>query len=101
MEHIDYSSWRIKPNSSVKLHEIDTWPKPKDVPSDDAWRASLHKLGDKLNKLQGTLYAGKSKGLLLVLQGMDTAGKDGRSAACSPTSALWACVLKPLARPAH
>ena len=77
MEHIDSSPWRIKPKSSVKLHEFDTLPKPKDLPSEEAWRATLNKLGDKLNKLQGTLHAGKSQGLLLVLQGMDTAGKDG------------------------
>ena len=51
MEHKDYSPWRIKPKSSVKLNEIDSLPKPKDLPSEEAWHASLHKLGEKLNKL--------------------------------------------------
>lgn len=32
---------------------------------------------ERLNKLQNTMYASKTQGLLLVLQGMDTAGKDG------------------------
>ena len=44
MEHIDSSPWRIKPKSSVKLHEFDTLPKPKDLPSEEAWRATLNKL---------------------------------------------------------
>ncbi len=77
MEHKDYSPWRVKPNSNLELRDIETLPAPKDLPTDEAWQSSMHKLGDKLNKLQGTLHAGKSKGLLLVLQGMDTAGKDG------------------------
>jgi PPK2 family polyphosphate:nucleotide phosphotransferase len=77
MEHKDFSAWRVKPNSKLKLHDIDTVPKSKDLPSDEAWQADLKKLGEKLNKLQSTLHAGKSKGLLVVFQGMDTAGKDG------------------------
>lgn len=77
MDHKDFSPWRVKPNSKLKLHDIDTTPKSKDLPSDEAWQADLKKLGEKLNKLQSTLHAGKSKGLLVVFQGMDTAGKDG------------------------
>jgi PPK2 family polyphosphate:nucleotide phosphotransferase len=77
MEHKDFSPWCVKPKSSFKLHDLDTLPQPKDFPTDDAWQSSLRKLGEKLNKLQGTLHAGKSKGLLVVFQGMDTAGKDG------------------------
>ncbi len=75
MEHTDYSPWRVKPNSGLKLHSIDTLPKV--IPTEAEWQSQLTQLGDKLNKLQSTLHAGKSKGLLLVLQGMDTAGKDG------------------------
>ncbi len=77
MEHKDFSPWRVKPNSNFKLHDIDTLPKAKDLPTDEEWERELTKLGDKLNKLQSTLHAGKDKGLLVVFQGMDTAGKDG------------------------
>lgn len=77
MELKDYAPWRVKPNSDFKLHDVDTLPKTKDLPSTDEWQAQLSRLGDKLNKLQSTLHAGRSKGLLLILQGMDTAGKDG------------------------
>ena len=77
MEHKDFSPWRVSPKSDFKLSDIDTSPKSNDLPTDEVWESSLKKLGDKLNKLQGTLHAGKHKGLLLILQGMDTAGKDG------------------------
>jgi PPK2 family polyphosphate:nucleotide phosphotransferase len=77
MEHKDYSPWCIKHKSNVKLHEIDTQPQPKDLPTNGECQSQLSKLGEKLNKLQATLHAGKSKGLLVVFQGMDTAGKDG------------------------
>ena len=77
MEHKDFSPWRVKPNSNFKLHDIDTRSKNKDLPTDEEWQSELSKLGDKLNKLQSTLHAGKHKGLLVVFQGMDTSGKDG------------------------
>jgi PPK2 family polyphosphate:nucleotide phosphotransferase len=35
------------------------------------------KLGEQLNKQQNLLHAARNKGVLIVLQGMDTAGKDG------------------------
>ncbi len=34
-------------------------------------------LGERLNKLQNLMHASGTRGLLVVLQGMDTAGKDG------------------------
>jgi PPK2 family polyphosphate:nucleotide phosphotransferase len=46
-------------------------------PSDSELHAPLAEMGEKLNKLQSTLHAAKTKGLLVVFQGMDTAGKDG------------------------
>jgi PPK2 family polyphosphate:nucleotide phosphotransferase len=75
MEHKDFSPWRVKHKSDFKLHSIDTLPKT--LPTEDEWKTHLKKLGEKLNKLQNTLHAGKSQGLLVVFQGMDTAGKDG------------------------
>lgn len=70
-----FEPWRVQPNSRFDLEGMATLPfKAKDFEADDA---DLKALFDKLNKLQNTLYAGKSRGLLLVLQGMDTSGKDG------------------------
>ncbi len=45
MEHKDFSPWRVKPNGKLKLHDIDTTPKSKDLPSDEVWQADLTKLG--------------------------------------------------------
>ena len=44
--------------------------------SDDA-KASMDKNRKRIEDLQEVLYAGAERGLLIVLQGMDTAGKDG------------------------
>jgi PPK2 family polyphosphate:nucleotide phosphotransferase len=44
-------------------------------------RALTAELSGELSKLQEKLYASRTKKLLLVLQGMDTAGKDGTIAA--------------------
>lgn len=42
----------------------------------ECWGQSAE-LGDRLNKLQNLMHANTNRGLLVVLQGMDTAGKDG------------------------
>lgn len=77
MEKIDFSPWQIEHRSRFRLEDIDTGP-PSMLPADEE---ELHKqtakLSDKLNKLQATLHASRSRALLLVLQGMDTSGKDG------------------------
>lgn len=66
---------RVKPEKPVNLDKIDT-----------AFIAGLDKAGGakqlddfgrELNRLQTLLYAAGTHSLLVVLQGMDTAGKDG------------------------
>jgi len=77
MEHLDLSPWRVAHNARFRLDAFDSGV-PEIFPSDDnALTHQTRKLSDKLNKLQATLHASRSRGLLLVLQGMDTAGKDG------------------------
>jgi PPK2 family polyphosphate:nucleotide phosphotransferase len=75
MNKINFTPWRIKPGSSISLEDVDTNP-TNDAYGDEV-DADMKPLFDKLSKLQSTLYAGKSRGLLLIFQGMDTAGKDG------------------------
>lgn len=75
MNDINFSSWRIKPGSRFTLEDLDT--NPLKHAQEDEVDSDMKPLFDQLNKLQSTLYAGQSRGLLLVLQGMDTAGKDG------------------------
>lgn len=67
---------KIKPGARVKLADID----PNDTcghDSKDKSAALLEKLTHHLGELQGRLYAENKRALLVVLQGMDTSGKDG------------------------
>ena len=38
-----------------------------------------NELGNQISELQYKLFADKSKGLLIILQGMDASGKDGHN----------------------
>jgi PPK2 family polyphosphate:nucleotide phosphotransferase len=66
---------RVKPGSKVKLGGIDPADTHGHVPEDAA--ATLLASHDRLESLQERLWAGKGGSLLIVLQGIDTAGKDG------------------------
>jgi PPK2 family polyphosphate:nucleotide phosphotransferase len=72
--------YRIKPGSTVKLDKID----PDDIgdyagdaKAKDEAEDFLTKRLKKLAALQQRLYADSSQALLIVLQAMDTGGKDG------------------------
>jgi PPK2 family polyphosphate:nucleotide phosphotransferase len=69
-------SYRVEPGKRVRLVEID----PDDTGSyeqkGDA-KDDLHGLRDRLGDLQERLYAEQKQSLLVVLQAMDTGGKDG------------------------
>ena len=67
----------IQPGSTVELDRCD----PNDTsgftrPERDA-QLELQRLRGKLQRLQELLYAGHQHRVLIVLQGMDTSGKDG------------------------
>ena len=69
-------AFRVKSGTQVRLSDID--------PRDSAWvdgeadaRASLVENTQQINVLQDRLYAEGARSLLVVLQGMDTSGKDG------------------------
>jgi hypothetical protein len=61
MEHKDFSAWRVKPKSDFKLHDIDTLPKTKDLPTDEEWESTLKKLGDKLNNCKAPCMRASAK----------------------------------------
>jgi len=70
-----FAPWKIQADDRFKLSDIPTRLPASQGQVDEAkWLKSLF---ERLNKMQTTLYAAKTHGLLLVLQGMDTAGKDG------------------------
>jgi PPK2 family polyphosphate:nucleotide phosphotransferase len=65
----------VKPGSRVDLSDY-----PTDETADlnkDAARELLKPLKDEIRELQALLYAASQNSLLIVLQGMDTSGKDG------------------------
>ena len=70
------SPYLVKPHTKVRLANLPTGDKGEfgDKAAIDALMANHCK---KLDDLQELLYASQSKALLIVLQGMDTAGKDG------------------------
>ena len=68
--------YRVKPGSRVELSKID--PEDRTGFMGDKKEANKHiaKLSEKLEQLQELLYAEHKHKLLVVLQGMDTGGKD-------------------------
>jgi PPK2 family polyphosphate:nucleotide phosphotransferase len=66
----------VEPGAKVKLHKIDPGYIDPDVTEKDAL-AETKKLCKKLRKLQTSLYCEKQRSVLVVLQALDTAGKDG------------------------
>jgi PPK2 family polyphosphate:nucleotide phosphotransferase len=70
------SPFLIKPHAKVRLDRFASDAHPG-VADEDASKAVLEKHRKQLDGLQDVFYASQSKALLIVLQGMDTAGKDG------------------------
>ncbi len=70
------SPYLIKPESKVRLAHLSTGS-TDDLKDKDAAESLLKDGRKQLDELQELLYASQAKALLIVLQGMDTAGKDG------------------------
>jgi PPK2 family polyphosphate:nucleotide phosphotransferase len=66
-----------KKKSRFSLDDFDTAAKPFSTGSKDADRARLAEIGAQLQVQQECLHAQQKRRVLLVLQGMDTSGKDG------------------------
>ena len=70
------SPYLVKPGSKVKLANWKTDDTGK-VADSEAAEPILDRHRKQLDALQEVLFASQSKAILIVLQGMDTAGKDG------------------------
>ncbi len=69
-------SHTIKPGTKVSLEDID----PSDTgpyQSEDDVEAPLEKAREEFAELQGKLYADNRYAVLIILQGIDSSGKDG------------------------
>ncbi len=71
--HQDYL---LRPDEPARLRERSTLPEEEGLRKREA-RAQAAKLQPRLNELQEMLYANRRHALLIILQGMDTSGKDG------------------------
>jgi PPK2 family polyphosphate:nucleotide phosphotransferase len=72
----DYPRYRVEPGSRLRLAEVDPdesehYRRKKDVAE------ALKQQRDRIADLQARLYGEKRRSLLIVLQAMDTGGKDG------------------------
>jgi PPK2 family polyphosphate:nucleotide phosphotransferase len=69
--------YRVRPGKRVKLEEID----PRDVHLLEDGKSQAKeenaRIRTRIAELQEMLFAGHERKLLIVLQGMDTSGKDG------------------------
>ena len=69
-------AWKVAEGSKVRLKDYD--PDFVDTSTDRALAAAeIEKLSEELGELQHLLAAAQHHSLLIVLQGMDTSGKDG------------------------
>jgi polyphosphate kinase 2 (PPK2 family) len=74
---MNYSKqFRVEPGTKVKLSQIDPGYIDPDVTEKDALKETKT-LCKKLRELQASLYSEKKRSVLIVLQALDTGGKDG------------------------
>jgi PPK2 family polyphosphate:nucleotide phosphotransferase len=69
--------YRVKPDSRVKLSEFDPANTSEYQGGKKDAKKDLLELNEELEALQEMLYAQHKHKVLIVLQGMDTSGKDG------------------------
>jgi PPK2 family polyphosphate:nucleotide phosphotransferase len=72
----DFDHLRIRPDKKMRLEKFPT-DATKHVPARDQAEKETQKAVEQLGVYQYRLYAEEQRSLLVVLQGMDAAGKDG------------------------
>jgi PPK2 family polyphosphate:nucleotide phosphotransferase len=75
--HIDVERYRVKPGEHMHLPHIDTRSTGSFDGDKEAGEVLLDTLTDRLAELQEVFYAQGKHRLLIVLQALDTGGKDG------------------------
>ncbi len=69
--------YRVKPGQKIRLSDFDPAETAEFKDGKQAGLAAVTELTGELGRLQELLYAGKEHKVLVVLQAMDTGGKDG------------------------
>lgn len=73
----DAARYWVKPGKKINLKDWDPSEIQLGAQDEDADARALGALNERLDKLQDELFAEHKHKILLVLQGMDTSGKDG------------------------
>jgi PPK2 family polyphosphate:nucleotide phosphotransferase len=76
-EGVEMQKYRVKPGAKVQLSRIPAGDTAKFDGGKKEGREALIKLNQELDALQELLYAQHQHKILIVLQAMDTGGKDG------------------------
>jgi len=76
-EEMDLDDFRVKPGSKVNLDDLDNSGKKHFNDDKESGQKKLAKYKEDIARLQDIFYAEHKHRLLIVLQAMDTAGKDG------------------------
>ena len=71
----DYAHWRIAPGTKVRLKDIDPDDSQHYMAKPDV-EAEIKAQRKRIADLQARLYAERKQSLLIVLQALDTGGKD-------------------------
>lgn len=74
---LDLSEFRIEPQQKVLLEHWSADPPPEEDLSKKQAKAQTLELSVQMDELQEVLYAESKNRLLVILQGLDTSGKDG------------------------
>lgn len=72
---MDISSYRIKPNTDVKIKELPQWEETGHS-AEEIREKMVPQSVEKLQDLQLRLHAAEKNGILVALQALDAAGKD-------------------------
>ena len=70
-----HNARRVHPGAKVRLADFDSGGSPTIDRAEGEDR--LNKAGEELSELQELLHGAAGNGVLIILQGMDTSGKDG------------------------
>lgn len=73
---VDYPRYRVEPGKPVRFSDLDPG-ESENYDNEEDVAEELEKLRGKLENLQERLWAEGKQSLLVVLQAMDTGGKDG------------------------
>lgn len=89
-------AFKVK-GEKIKLKDFD--PSHHEGLTEEEGRSELKKLGEKMADLQDLLYAAGKHSLLIILQGMDTSGKDGAIRNILSFCSMQSCRVAPFKVP--